>query len=364
MMYDTHPTIGGDPEFFIYIDKKGKRKLVTADKVLPGKGKKADANRGQAFFDGVQAEINPNFNGCRETFAWNIQECLKYIYNVACKKFPKDKVIFAPLASVPITANDLKYADSECSRFGCSPDSNIYTEEKMEYPDGKKFMTRFSGGHIHLGFSDIKYMKVMKDANKLYNLIKAFDYIPGIMSVALSQGKEEESRRNYYGKAGTYRIQKHGIEYRTLSSYWLTSPFLTSLVTSLVRDAFTIVYNNKEDELLFSQKDENEIRNIIDTGNANKAIDVYKKVIIPAYDAIDIKKEVPMQLDYVRNLVDIMMKKGYTKLFNPYSMLNYWWIKAPWINDFPYSTTYGVRKFAKDVEHKFIKIDDVRKIGE
>ena len=363
-MLPIKPSIGSDPEFFIFLRKKKSesQQIISADKILPGKMNKYQTNGGKAFFDGVQAEINPDPNTCRESFINHIKVCLTDVYKLATNKYPNHIVDFAPLPSIKIKPEDVKGADNECLRFGCSPDSNIYTEEKIEYPDGKKFMTRFSGGHIHLGFNDIRQLKEMRDPDKLYNLVRGFDSIAGIISTAIHKDDESERiRRKWYGQAGTYRIQNHGIEYRTLSSFWLSNPFTTSLFTALIRDALILVYNKKEDEYLFDNLDENEVRRIINNGDYKNAIRIYKEVLLPMYDKINISG-VPLTIKYIREFLKMLMEKGYSNVFSPYKMLNYWDIKEPSLNKF--ETTYGIRYLSKDYEHKIFNAKDIKTLGD
>jgi hypothetical protein len=364
-MKKLSPSIGGDPEFFIFGDIKGKHKIISADKILTGKENKKECTSGSYFFDGVQAEINPSHNNCREFFCRNIQGCLKDVYNIAKKKY--DNIEFQPLASIKIQKSDVKGADNECLRFGCSPDFNIYSDEEKTYPDGKRFMTRFSGGHIHLGFSSINYMKKMKDPDVLYRLIKSFDYLAGIMSVLLSNGEEEHIRRKYYGEAGTYRIQKHGIEYRTLSSFWLVSPFIASLMSGLMRDAFTFVYHNKEKELLFDKISEEVVINTINNLDVKKARVIWEQIIKPLYEDFNMNISSPLQHEYVRNLIDYMISHGgYQSVFNPKYMINYWYLSKDLktIDNMEYQCTYGIKNLAFDIETKYLKIEDIRNIGE
>lgn len=354
-MFNEKPTIGGDPEFFIFEKLKSKYKVITADKILPSKAHKSNCGGGQCFFDGVQAEINPHQHSCREMVIDNIRSCLSKVYNKSTKMYPEKDIVFAPLASIPITMKELKGADFECFRFGCSPDSNIYTEDTFEYPDGRELMIRFSGGHIHLGFDDEEHLKFMKKKpNKLMNLIKLIDLIPGLMSVAISPYEDELARRRTYGRAGTYRIQKHGLEYRSLSSFWLVSPPLTSLYTGLVRDCFNIVYA-KEDVELLKQIDQEKIRVATDSMNVQKAQAIYKEVIRPFYIEHIVNRggNSPMESPKVLQLVDEIMDKGYRIYFNPYRMLNYWGIVEPsLVPTDMLSWKFGISKFTDMMEDK------------
>ena len=53
------------------------------------------------------------------------------------------------------------------------------------------------------------------------------DYAIGVPSVLIDSDK---ARRRLYGKAGSMRHKPYGVEYRTLSNFWLNSDELTSWV--------------------------------------------------------------------------------------------------------------------------------------
>jgi hypothetical protein len=365
------PTLGGDPEFFIYLDKKsGKMQIISADKLLPPKATPGEINQGigdslyslgKYHFDGVQAEINPRENQCRESIIGNIHTCLRTIYTLSSDTLKTSDLLFAPLASIKITPKDIEGADMECKRFGCSPDANIYDEPKIEYPDGNVFMTRFSGGHIHIGFDQIMFAEKMKIKGKLLSLIKALDYIPGLLSVAISPGKEEVVRRQWYGRAGTYRIQKHGLEYRTLSSFWLVSPPLTSLMYGLTRDAFLLVYADKEEEL-FKIADNEEIRRIINEVDAKAARKIWNNQLKPFYESVVLKSEKPefgtvfidnspYKNPEARNVIDTMIMKSYKHYFDPLKTADYWRVRLdPKVESF--NSSYGIYHFATAIQIK------------
>lgn len=55
------------------------------------------------------------------------------------------------------------------------------------------------------------------------------------------KSKGNIERRKLYGKAGEYRLPKHGLEYRTLSNYWLTAYPLMSFAFGMARLAVSLM---------------------------------------------------------------------------------------------------------------------------
>lgn len=94
--------------------------------------------------------------------------------------------------------------------FGCDPDFNAWTGEKNPKPQAKDETLRSCGGHVHVGFDKTK----MEEKR----LIKFMDLLLGVPSVLMD---EDEDRRLLYGKHGAYRSKPYGVEYRTLSNFWV-----------------------------------------------------------------------------------------------------------------------------------------------
>jgi len=66
-------------------------------------------------------------------------------------------------------------------------------------------------GHIHIGYEN-------PDTDTSIAIIQAMDLFLGVSSILLDDDTE---RRVMYGKAGAYRFKKYGVEYRTLSNFWI-----------------------------------------------------------------------------------------------------------------------------------------------
>lgn len=102
----------------------------------------------------------------------------------------------------------------------CDPDYNAYTEDVNPRPEGTKTNLRSAGFHVHVGYDN-------KNVKKSLKIIKALDIFLGIPSVLLDK---DTKRRSLYGKAGSFRLQPWGVEYRVLSSFMMSTPELTRFV--------------------------------------------------------------------------------------------------------------------------------------
>lgn len=97
--------------------------------------------------------------------------------------------------------------------FGCEPDFNAWTGRKNPHPKASNPNLRSCGGHVHVGF----------DTNTInrQRVIRMMDVCLGVPSVLMD---EDEMRRELYGKMGAHRIKPFGVEYRTLSNFWIFHP--------------------------------------------------------------------------------------------------------------------------------------------
>lgn len=91
--------------------------------------------------------------------------------------------------------------------FGCEPDLNAWTLDWNPPPKADNPNLRSAGGHIH----------VETQLNP-YTVGQAMDVYLGIPSVLMDDSPE---RRKFYGRAGAIRRKPYGVEYRTLSNFWI-----------------------------------------------------------------------------------------------------------------------------------------------
>lgn len=105
----------------------------------------------------------------------------------------------------------------QAREFGCEPDINAWTRKINPRPKAKDPNLRSTGGHVHITSKADPFI-----------LGQWMDFYNGAAFVLIDK---DTRRRELYGKAGAIRIKTYpGIEYRTLSSYWLRSNELTNFV--------------------------------------------------------------------------------------------------------------------------------------
>ena len=109
---------------------------------------------------------------------------------LSCIIFPKEQLVH-PLAHI----------------FGCEPDYNAWTGRPNKPPKPVNKAMRSAGGHIHV--------ETKLDTHRV---VRAMDLFLGIPSVLMDKGEE---RKQMYGAAGAHREKVYGVEYRTLSNFWI-----------------------------------------------------------------------------------------------------------------------------------------------
>jgi hypothetical protein len=78
-------------------------------------------------------------------------------------------------------------------------------------------------------------------------MVPILDIVVGNTCVLIDRDPANIERRKVYGKAGEHRIKDYGIEYRTLSNFWLRSYQLMSFVTGLCRFTTHLVEQSTPD---------------------------------------------------------------------------------------------------------------------
>ena len=196
-------TVGADPEVFL---KHGNNIISAIGRVGGSKEEPVPVECGALQEDNILAEFNINPAHSEKEFVDNINTVLGQL---SAKVAPMH---FDVISSAHFKPAWLKSQGLKAMEFGCDPDFNAYTGEANETPN--PFTTlRTAGGHIHLGF-DVKE----GDIETRRDVIKMMDFYLGIPSVVLDDDTECCS---LYGQAGAFRSKSYGVEYRTLSNFWI-----------------------------------------------------------------------------------------------------------------------------------------------
>ena len=219
-------TIGADPEMFLQ-DTTGK--FISSIGLFGGTKEKPRPLKNVGFFvqeDNVAVEFNIPPDSRRKVFINNIQYAIKEIEKEIKSRHLK-------LAIVPSAHFELDQLNNPKAReFGCNEDLNVWTMSANPRPKAKDKTLRSAGGHVHIA-----------SKNDSIGLGRAMDLFAGVPSVLFDQDKE---RRELYGKAGAIRIKPYGIEYRTLSNFWIKSQELIDKVFTQVIQAIHFVADKKQ----------------------------------------------------------------------------------------------------------------------
>lgn len=238
-MFIKNFMIGGDHEVFLRDKNTGD--IITAEGIIEGtKDEPFNFDKADPFactsLDCVLAEYNIAPAKTKFEYYQGIQKALEYIQ----KNIPQNLEI----AILPAARLNEKYLQSETAqRFGCSIDYNCWTRQPNQspIPDGN---LRSAGGHITLGY---------EEPNEFVNLmwIKAMDLFLSVPSILQEPDSE---RKKLYGKAGAFRHTPFGVEYRSLSNYFINEKGLIDWVYDNTQEAIKFV-NNGSTYLLDEEAD-------------------------------------------------------------------------------------------------------------
>lgn len=230
-------TVGSDPELFVrktpnYKTVTGAEKLLTEGEIVEPHG------YGKIIIDGVQLELNPKYSSCRESHAHFVASLI----TEASARAKKKGMALDFSVGRRITPTELRTLKPENQKFGCSESFNA-NESPIDLGmiDATKVYTRYAGGHIHIGGDWVP--KIMKSHPDL--VIRLCDAIAGNTMVLFDRDPANVERRKLYGRAGEYRLPKCGVEYRTLSNFWMSNYQMYSLAFGLVRLAVNAAQTQK-----------------------------------------------------------------------------------------------------------------------
>lgn len=141
----------------------------------------------------------------------------------------------------------------------CDPDFNVWSDSRPNEVGRAGANGRCAGGHIHIGYNN--HNRITSNY-----LIKALDLF---ISVPLVIMEPNNRRKEMYGKAGAFRQQPWGVEYRSPSNFILSSSELMKWAFNQVLKAIEFV-NNDETRILLD-KNQYCILNAINNNNTSSA---------------------------------------------------------------------------------------------
>lgn len=242
-----NPTIGADIEVFLLEVSTGR--IVSAEGFVKGtKEEPYNFDSSNKYFaislDNVSAEFCiPPVTNVTDWYTY-IKKSLDYIDN----SIPSHLKAIA-LPSAVLDAEFL--ATENAQRFGCEPDFNAWLRCPNEKPTASNASLRSCGGHIHIGFQkpsdEVLQALGLTPFEVDEYVIKAMDLFIGIPSVIQEPDNE---RKLLYGKAGAFRFKDYGVEYRTVSNYYLHSKALTEWAFNNTQLAIKFINDGRIEELL------------------------------------------------------------------------------------------------------------------
>jgi len=247
----TNVLIGADPELFLEKNEE----IVSAEGLIGGTKHhpKYISEEGHAIQeDNVMIEFNIPASKTKEEFRTNINFVKDYLE--ALVRIQGGKLNFQAAAEL-----DPKYLQTpQAKLFGCDPDLNVHLKDLNEPPmAGGRLRT--CGGHIHIGYDN----PTQEISEKI---VYAMDFILGLESITLDK---DIRRREMYGNAGCFRFKKYGVEYRTLSNFWIATDELIEWAFNKTLEAIELVNSGQIDELIESfSKD---VKYVIDNNDKEAA---------------------------------------------------------------------------------------------
>ncbi len=205
----NNPTIGADIEVFlrntVNMEIVSAEGIIRGTKDAPYKFLEYDDHFATSL-DNVMAEFCIPPAKQSEEFSRHIQFALGWING----NIPAHLHTYAH----PAAAIDPKYLQTENAKmFGCEPDFDAWKGGVMNPKPNVEGCMRSCGGHIHIGYD-------LPDSQTNMELIRVLDIFLGLPSIIQEPDNE---RKTLYGKAGAFRHKSYGVEYRTISNYYITT---------------------------------------------------------------------------------------------------------------------------------------------
>lgn len=203
-------TFGADPELFV-LNPNGE--FVSAAGMIPGdKANPHKVDGGAVQVDGMAAEFNIDPVTNYKDFKKNIDKVQRQLAEMLPKGYT---LVATPTAKFSV--EEWSKAPDEAKALGCSPDFDAWQKTVNPTPKSQD-LVRHAGGHLHFGWTEGADTSDEGYVQSCVDLVRQLDWYLAAWSVLKDSDTE---RRSSYGKAGAMRFKPYGVEYRTLSNFWL-----------------------------------------------------------------------------------------------------------------------------------------------
>lgn len=251
---------GTDPEGFFKRDGI----IIGSERVIPEHGLRVPSYMPNVVRDGIQFELNPAAAKDVRLLGANVGQAFRLL-KTQVGQIPGVSVCFDGLVEVNRAELD---ALSEKSRIlGCMPSKNVYGDKPITV-DPKTYRKRSAGGHEHFGLYGTKVFDPRSVEDERHRQVPYLDVFVANTCVMLDRDPGAAERRENYGRAGEYRFPPHGLEYRTLSNFWLRGYPLMSLAFGLAHMAIATL-----EGVLYGESFEDELNDVVNIDRVVEAID-------------------------------------------------------------------------------------------
>jgi len=139
----------------------------------------------------------------------------EFINSINFVKNYTTETVLKPLELIPHYVASARFNEDDLNNpaaqhMGCSKSYDAWSFEEHQV-DRSDYTLRTTGMHIHVGYDN------PNDQTSI-DIIRAMDLFLGVPSVLMDNG---DMRKQLYGKAGAFRAKAYGVEYRTLSNFWI-----------------------------------------------------------------------------------------------------------------------------------------------
>lgn len=242
MPMKTPWTCGTDPEMMLIKDGK----LVAVQQFIQGTKTEPQPLKcgGTLQKDNALLEFATPVARNKVELVEHMAACFNEVFNILPKGVD---VLIQPSADYP--EEELQHPETQ--EFFCEPDFNAWTMGMNEAPEGFEAGTfRSAGAHVHIGHVEGSGNEFLLDYEGKLDTIRTCDVTLGLASTMLDNSVAALARRKLYGKPGCYRETEYGVEYRTLSNFWIKSPVYVMWVHSFVDDVLNIVREKNHNKLI------------------------------------------------------------------------------------------------------------------